>query len=130
MGESSMAPADKTSRKGAVLIFIPVVMKPESQILPERIPDFGVDWFNTENTNPNTWNNWIPATYNNQFESSDEYMISLGNTLAAGVYYYASRIQLDGGNYQYGGYNAGGGGFWDGKTNVSGILTVGKALAT
>ena len=86
--------------------------------------------FNTENTNPITWDNWIPATFNNQFGSSDEYMISLGNTLAAGVYYYASRIQLNDGNYRFGGYNAGGGGFWDGKANVSGILTVGKALAT
>ncbi len=54
----------------------------------------------------------------------------MGSTLPPGIYYYASRIQLDGSNYLYGGYNAGGGGFWDGVTNVSGILTVGKALAT
>jgi hypothetical protein len=85
--------------------------------------------YNTENVNPNTWNNWILATFNNQFGSSDEYMISLGNTLPAGIYYYASRIQIDGGNYRYGGYNAGGGGFWDGKVNVSGALTAGKPLA-
>ncbi len=26
----------------------------------------------------------------------------------------------------YGGYNAGGGGFWDGTTNVSGVLTVNR----
>jgi hypothetical protein len=85
--------------------------------------------FNTENTNPNTWNNWIPATFNNQFGSSDEYMVSLGNTLPAGVYYYASRVQLNDGNFRFGGYNTGGGGFWDGKVNVSGVLTVGRTLA-
>ena len=57
-------------------------------------------------------------------------MASIGNTLTAGIYYYASRIQYDGGSYLFGGYNAGGGGFWDGVNNVSGILTVGKQLAT
>ena len=86
--------------------------------------------YNTENTNPNTWNNWLPAVFNNQFGSADEYTVSMGSTMPPGIYYYASRIQLDGSNFQYGGYNAGGGGFWDGVTNVSGILTVGKALAS
>ena len=86
--------------------------------------------YNTENTNPNTWNDWIPALFNNQFSGTDEYTVSMGSTLPPGIYYYAIRIQLDGSNFLYGGYNAGGGGFWDGVTNVSGILTVGKALAT
>jgi hypothetical protein len=89
-------------------------------------------WFgySTTNTNPAGWTNWVKATYNCQYDWSDEYMASLGNTLPAGIYYYASRIQYDGGVYRFGGYNTGGGGFWDGVNNVSGLLTVGKQLAT
>ena len=51
-------------------------------------------------------------------------MADFGSTLAPGTYYYASRFQIQTGPYTYGGYNAGGGGFWDGTTNVSGVLTV------
>jgi hypothetical protein len=86
--------------------------------------------YNSSNTNPNTWSNWIKANFNSQYDWSDEYMASIGNTLPAGIYYYASRIQYDGGSYLFGGYNTAGGGFWDGVNNVSGILTVGKQLAT
>jgi hypothetical protein len=85
--------------------------------------------YNSSNTNPNTWTNWIPASYNNQFDNVDEYAASLGNTLPSGIYYFASRIQYDGGSYLFGGYNAGGGGLWDGLNNISGILSVGKQLA-
>jgi hypothetical protein len=86
--------------------------------------------YSSSNTNPNTWTNWTTATFNAQHEWTDEYMASIGNTLPAGIYYYASRIQFDGGAYQFGGYNSGGGGYWDGVNNVSCILTVGKQLAT
>jgi Secretion system C-terminal sorting domain/Ig-like domain CHU_C associated/GEVED domain len=83
------------------------------------------------NTNPNTWTTWIPATYNTGAEgqtgNNDEYMATIGAGLAPGTYYYASRVQIDGGAYSYGGHTPGnpdGGGFWDGTTNVSGVLTV------
>ncbi|MHC1738934.1 MAG: T9SS type A sorting domain-containing protein [Ignavibacteriaceae bacterium] len=75
------------------------------------------------NTNPNTWTNWVPAIYNVDVGNNDEFMANLTET-NPGTYYYASRFQQSGGAYAYGGYNAGGGGFWDGTTNVSGVLTV------
>jgi hypothetical protein len=87
----------------------------------------GIDaWigYNTENTDPNTWTNWVAATYNGDSGNNDEYMADIAGSLTPGTYYYASRFQLNGGVYSYGGYNAGGGGFWDGSSNVSGVLTV------
>jgi hypothetical protein len=42
----------------------------------------------------------------------------------AGTYYYATRFSLNGGAFLYGGYSLTGGGFWDGTSNVSGVLTV------
>lgn len=80
--------------------------------------------YSTSNTNPNTWTNWIPATYNTDIGNNDEYMANIGSTLSSGTYYYAYRWQLYGGDYYYGGYNAGGGGQWDGTNNVSGVLTI------
>lgn len=76
------------------------------------------------NTNPNTWTTWIPATFNTQAGNNDEYMAVIGAGLAPGTYYYASRFQLNGGPYTYGGYTPTGGGYWDGTTNISGVLTV------
>lgn len=74
------------------------------------------------NTNPNTWTNWIPATWNSgAVGSNDEYQATIGATLAPGTYYYATRFQLNGGAYVYGGTNFG---FWDGTTRLSGVLTV------
>lgn len=67
---------------------------------------------------------WVPATYGSDQGNNDEYTAEIGSALAAGTYYFASRFQLSGGVYKYGGYNSGGGGFWDGATNVSNILTV------
>lgn len=81
--------------------------------------------YSTTNSNPNTWSNWIPATFNVQVGNNDEFMIDLGSTLPAGTYYYASRWKLGSGAYSYGGFNAGGGdGFWDGTNDISGVLTV------
>ncbi|MBM4176001.1 MAG: T9SS type A sorting domain-containing protein [Ignavibacteria bacterium] len=82
--------------------------------------------YNTTNTNPNTWTNWIAATYNSAGPTgnNDEYMANIGPSLAPGTYFYASRFQYLGGAYKYGGYSAGGGGFWDGSTYNSGTLTI------
>ncbi|PLX19280.1 MAG: hypothetical protein C0599_11065 [Salinivirgaceae bacterium] len=81
--------------------------------------------YNTADTDPSTWTDWVVASYNTDNGNNDEYSADLGAALAAGgTYYYASRFSVNGSDYKYGGYNAGGGGFWDGSTNVSGVLTV------
>jgi len=74
-------------------------------------------------SNPNTWTTWIPATFNVETDgnSNDEYQANIGSTLAVGTYRYASRFQLNGGPYVYGGnpFNA-----WNGTDSNSGVLTV------
>jgi uncharacterized repeat protein (TIGR02543 family) len=100
--------------------------------------DFGISPIGS-NTNPNTWTNWTSTTaiYNNScgtgtcgdldtngIPDNDEYSATTGSALTAGTYYYTFRYRLNGGSYMYGGYNAGGGGFWNGTTDVSGVLTV------
>ena len=79
---------------------------------------------NYENTDPNTWTNWIPATFNVQAGNNDEFMANIAGVFPSGTYYYATRFQLGNGSYTYGGYSATGGGYWNGTTNVSGVLTV------
>lgn len=80
--------------------------------------------YSTENTNPNTWTDWIIATYNTDYGNNDEYMVTLPSSFSEGAYYFASRFRKDGGTFQYGGYSSGGGNFWDGTSYVSGQLTV------
>jgi alpha-amylase len=80
--------------------------------------------YDTTNSNPSMWTNWVPATYNVDYGSTDEYMASIGSTLAKRIYYYAYRYQKGGGDYLYGGYSTNGGGTWNGTTNVSGVLYV------
>ena len=82
------------------------------------------------NTNPNTWTSWTPASYNVDFGNNDEYQAAIGATLAPGTYYYATRFQLNGGGFYYGGIDASNNGnFWDGTTYLSGVLTVNPAPA-
>lgn len=85
----------------------------------------------TENTNPNTWNEdaWKAANFNVDVGNNDEFMLDIGPFLTQGTYYYASRFQLEDGPYAYGGYNEGGGGFWDGSSNASGIVIVDPILS-
>jgi len=74
----------------------------------------GIDaWigYNTTNNNPNStgWT-WIPANYNNIDGNNDEYQIDLGAAISTpGTYYYASRFELNGCGYVYGGT----GGIWN-----------------
>ena len=75
------------------------------------------------NTNPNTWSSWTAVTFNAQSGNNDEYIATIGSALAAGTYYYAFRYSYNG-CVAYGGYNAGGGGTWDGTSNTSGVLTI------
>ncbi|HRE79070.1 MAG TPA: GEVED domain-containing protein, partial [Flavobacterium sp.] len=75
-----------------------------------------------QNTNPNTWTTWIPATHNaGQVSNNDEYQANIGSTLAPGTYYYASRFRLSGGPFVYGGYEFN---EWNGTSSISGVLTV------
>lgn len=79
--------------------------------------------YTTTDTDPSTWPaaSWGTAGYNPACgancgtpENNDEYFLDLNliTPLTAGTYYYASRFRIDGGPWVYGGYNAGGGGFW------------------
>jgi len=90
--------------------------------------------YSTSNSNPQTWTNWIPATYyGDDGTNNDEYSLNLGATLTTpGTYYYASRFQINGGPYRYGGYEAtdsDGNGTWDGTADVSGVVTVTAPVA-
>ncbi|MBS1733818.1 MAG: hypothetical protein JST02_11040, partial [Bacteroidetes bacterium] len=91
------------------------------------VPGIAVQYgYSTSDTDPATWTNWLPATFNAlaNWQPKDEYMATFGSTLAPGTYYYTFRYSLNGCAYQYGGFNVGGGGTWDGVNNVSGVLTV------
>ncbi len=82
--------------------------------------------YSSANTDPSTggWT-WVPASFNVQVGNNDELVADIGTALAPGTYYYASRFQLNGGPYRYGGYNTG---FWNGTTNVNGVLTVNPSV--
>lgn len=100
----------------------------EAEVTPAAGPGEGIEcWigYNNADTDPSTWENWIPATYNftNDPSNNDEYMAELGanQSLAIGTYYYASRFRYQNGPFTFGGYA---GGAWDGTSNVSGVLTI------
>lgn len=76
--------------------------------------------YSTSDVNPsNASFTWIPASYGTQVGNNDEFQASIGSTLTAGTYYYASRFQRNGGAYYYGGTQ----GAWGGSS-ISGVLTV------
>ena len=92
----------------------------------------GISQTNATSTSDFTSSNWtwIPATYNTDSGNNDEFKADVMPSIyAAGTYYYATRFQLNSGDYYYGGYSEDGngtseGGFWDGTTYKSGVLTV------
>lgn len=87
--------------------------------------------YSMSNSDPSTWTNWIPADYFGVSASNDEFMADLGSQLTLeGTYYYASRFQYIDQDFVYGGFSPDGGGFWDGTTNISGVLTVTNELIT
>lgn len=82
--------------------------------------------YSTQNTDPATWTDWVPAAFHAAQGHLDEYKAEL--SLPAGTYYIASRFQLDGQGFSYGGYSTTGGGFWDGTRFNSAVLTVNALL--
>ncbi|WP_396157265.1 choice-of-anchor J domain-containing protein [Flavobacterium sp.] len=89
--------------------------------------------YSTTNANPNTFTTWIPATFSGEVDNgfgnptaNDEYQANIGASLTQGTYYYATRFQLNGGAYVYGGTNFG---FWNGTDKINGVLTVTAATA-
>ena len=100
----------------------------ESGVTEAAGPGTGIEcWigYNSSDTDPSTWTNWVATTYNYGADPSnnDEYQADLGfaQGLAPGTYYLASRFRYQFGPYTYGGFQ---GGAWDGTTNVSGVLTI------
>ena len=86
----------------------------------------------TVNTNPATWpaSSWSSATYNPLSlinPNNDEYQATLNNLLP-GTYYYAFSYTYNGCTV-YGGYNTTGGGFWNGTTNLNGVIIVNPNVA-
>ena len=88
--------------------------------------------YGTTDSNPNTFTNWIPATFSGEVDNgfgnptaNDEYQANLGVGLIPGTYYYATRFQLNGGAYVYGATNFG---FWNGTDKINGVLTVNPPL--
>jgi hypothetical protein len=79
-----------------------------------------------QNTNPNTWTTWVPATWNSgSVGNNDEYEATIGAALPPGTYYYATRFRLNTGPFVYGGIDASNNGnFWNGTTHLSGVLTI------
>lgn len=81
--------------------------------------------YSTDNTNPETWTNWVPAYYLGGVGDNDEYSANLGSFMdTEGTFYYATRFKYLAQDYIYGGYSESGGDIWDGVDNVSGVLTV------
>jgi hypothetical protein len=86
--------------------------------------------FSTQNTDPSTWTSWVPASFNTAVGNNDEFSTNLGSWLPGpGTYYYASRFSYLTQPYVYGGFSAGGGGFWNGTSNLSGVVTVSGATS-
>ncbi|KOS08050.1 hypothetical protein AM493_19830 [Flavobacterium akiainvivens] len=118
-------PAEVTVVEGSDATIYAQVYEPN--VTPGAGPGIGVTvliGISTENTDPSTWTEWIPMTFNTQVGNNDEFMAAVGANLAPGTYYYAVAGQLNDGAYVYGGYSAAGGGTWDGDVNVSGVITV------
>ncbi|MFH0735481.1 MAG: BNR-repeat neuraminidase N-terminal domain-containing protein [bacterium] len=92
------------------------------------------------NSDPSTWPDsvWLIASYNvngTEINGRDDYykgmgIKSNGAYLPGGTYYIASRFKIKYSAYKYGGYSINGGGFWDGTSNVSGILTITDPVIT
>ncbi len=122
-----VSPAAATIAPGGSVTVIGQILKTGvTDLITGQTPGFqGWIGYSTSNTNPNTWTNWALANFNLKVAGSDEYKANLGALLAPGTYYYVIRFQQTGGEFYYGGINSSNnGGFWDGSTYQSGLLTI------
>ncbi len=90
--------------------------------------------YNTIGINHQPWDttgwSWVAATYDSDAGNNDQYVAEIGSALPASTYYYASRFQLNGSDYSYGGIQADNiGNFWD-ATNNSGTLNISCSAST
>ena len=100
-----------------------------TDIYDTAIPEVSNAWigYSDTDTDPSgdEWT-WIEADFTGRENGAHQYSAEIGSTLSEGSYYYASRFLIADKDYHYGGYSDGGGGTWDGETNVSGVLKVTK----
>jgi hypothetical protein len=82
----------------------------------------GVSQTNNHPSSSNWW--WFPMEYAGAVGNNAEYRFRISALPLQGTFYYTTRYQLDCGQYYYGGFNASGGGAWNGFSNVSGVLTI------
>ena len=85
--------------------------------------EFGYSTSNSDPSSVSGWT-WASATYNSTSSGNNDEYLGTFSGLSAGTYYYAFRYKITASascGYQYGGYN---GGFWNGTSNVNGVLTV------
>ncbi|RZL17415.1 MAG: choice-of-anchor D domain-containing protein, partial [Pedobacter sp.] len=77
--------------------------------------------YSTTNTNPSTWTNWFPATFNTDAGNNDEYSRNIGTSFSSGgTYYLAFRYKKTGSTeYVYGGTN----GIWNNDNATVTVLT-------
>jgi trimeric autotransporter adhesin len=90
---------------------------------PSITAEFG---YSSANNNPNSsgWT-WISTTYQGQAFNDDEYTNTF-TPATSGTYYYTFRFRQGACEWVYGGYNTG---FWNGTTNVNGVLIVSATSA-
>lgn len=90
---------------------------------PSITAEFG---YSSTNNNPNSagWT-WLSTTYQGQAFNDDEYTNTF-TPATPGTYYYTFRFRQGACEWVYGGYNTG---FWNGTTNVNGVLNVSATSA-
>ena len=116
-------------------IYIPGWTEGVGKIAPNVVCWIGISG---QNTDPATWaeSAWVEASLNGSqgsYTDRDEYRrVVSGTETGFGTFYYASRWQIHGGTYGYGGIQANGasGGAWDGSIYANGVLTVGSTLGS
>ena len=114
-------------------IYIPGWTEGVGKIAPNVVCWIGISG---QNTDPASWaeSAWVEASINGSqgsYTDRDEYRrVVSGTETGFGTFYYASRWQIHGGTYGYGGIqeNGASGGAWDGSIYANGVLTVGSTL--
>ena len=88
--------------------------------------------FHHTDSDPSTWPEeaWIEGSFYEPMDDIHRYMLTTGDHLTQGTWYYATRFNFMNEGYTYGGFSESGGGIWDGIENVSGELTIQSSVNT